>query len=56
VTGNEGPSGEIKVNVVNLNVSAKSGSCGVGSCDAESELHGTAPLSSCFLSDVVKSD
>jgi hypothetical protein len=36
-------------------VSAESGSCGVGSCEAEPELHGTAPLLSRFLSGVVKS-
>ena len=36
-------------------MSAESGSCGVGSCEAESEVHGTAPLLSCFLSGVVKS-
>jgi hypothetical protein len=36
-------------------VSPESGSCGVGSCEAESELHDTAPLFSCFLSGVVKS-
>ena len=36
-------------------VSAESGSCGVGSCEAESEVHGTAPLLSRFLSGDVKS-
>jgi len=55
VAGHEGSSGEIKVRVVNSNLSAESGSCGVGSCGAESELHGTAPLFSRFLSGVVKS-
>ena len=35
-------------------VSAESGSCG-GSCEAESEVHGTAPLLSRFLSGDVKS-
>jgi hypothetical protein len=34
---------------------AKSGSCGVGSCVAKFELHGTAPLFNHFLSGVVKS-
>ena len=56
MAGHEGSSGEIKVRVVNLkSVSAESGSCGVGSCEAESELHGTAPLFSRFLSGIVKS-
>ena len=36
-------------------MSAESGSCGVGSFEAESEIHGTAPLLSRFLSGVVKS-
>jgi hypothetical protein len=33
----------------------ESGSCGVDPCEAESELHGTVPLFSRFLSDIVKS-
>ena len=35
-------------------VNGKSGSCGVGSCEAESELHDTATLFSRFLSGIVK--
>jgi hypothetical protein len=36
-------------------VNGESGSCGVGSCEAESELHDTATLFSRFLSGIVKS-
>jgi hypothetical protein len=39
-------------------VSAESGSCGIGSCKAESKLHGTAPVQSfpvrCFVQSVCK--
>ena len=55
VAGHEGSSGEIKVRVLNSNLSVESRSSGVGSCEAESELHGTATVFSRFLSGVVKS-
>ena len=36
-------------------MNVESGNHGVGSCEAKSELHGTAPLLSRFFSGVVKS-
>ena len=54
--GHEGSSGGDKSEGSEFKpVNVESGSCGVGSCEAESELYGTAPLLSCFFSGVVKS-
>jgi hypothetical protein len=54
VPGHEGSSGEIKADSEFKSVNAESGSRGVGSCEAKSELHGTGHLFSRF-SGVVKS-
>jgi hypothetical protein len=56
VAGHEGPSGEIKSKSTEFkSTNGEPGSCGVGSFEAESELHDTATMFCHFLSGIVMS-